>query len=89
MKMTKIYKYELPQISNIVKMPKNSSYMKFAMQNDIPHMWAAVTDSEVMETWEIKFLMTGDEVRDEDGVYMNTLFCDNGIVLHVFGRKIL
>ena len=84
--MITIYKYALPQISNLVKIPFGSNWMKFALQNEVPHMWAAVTDEKEEEIWEINFLMTGHEVKDEDGTYMETLFCKDGIVLHVFGK---
>lgn len=86
--MTVVYKYELTEGIQKIKMPLNSKVLFAGGQNDKPVVWAEVAPAfnEIERVFMV--VQTGEKMYESDGYnrnYVGTCLLDKGkYVLHIY-----
>lgn len=83
--MTKVvFKYQLP-FDGKVSMPTDAQILRVDEQNGDICIWALVDQNTPSRTRSFTVLTTGERTECADALsYLNTVFMNGGIVLHVF-----
>lgn len=79
-----IWKYELGA-ATVLMMPKGAEVLSVASQNNTPHLWAVVDETQEKEERAFLIIGTGHLVPNKPLKFIGTVLTHDGaLVLHVF-----
>ena len=84
--MKTVWKFEIPNAENDVRLPAGSTLRHFAVQNGVPFVWAEVdTDAGVIERRTLVIVGTGQPVPD--GAHYIDTCLEGPFVWHLYEMK--
>jgi len=83
-----IWKFELRDFCNKIKMPKGSKVLTAQLQNEMPCIWAEVDSFETdLENRYFYLIGTGQQFPDNEVEYISTVQAD-ALVWHIYEIKL-